>query len=416
MFNKKLLRNSNFMLLIVGRFVSIFGTYIQNFSLSLYVLHKTGDAALFASTIAVSFIPRIILGPFAGVLADKFNKKKIMVTLDFISGGVIAIYSLIFFFKGEFSIFDIYVIQITLSLLNVMFAPASMGVLPVIIEKSERKNANSLNSFLSSGLEFITPLIAGFTYSFGLLPIMMFNSLSFVISGISEIFIKLPVSKRGKSKLDVKSLLVDLKEGVVILGKDRSILGLIFIGCGLNLLIGPLFSIAFPYILKTQLLVDDRTFGIVLSIMISAMVISPFIASNILKKVSINTLLKKIYLLIIIMTIACGGIFLGTSNFLVLIISLTIFGFLVAGLINILGICLVGSFQDIVPEEYYGRIGALFNSSMDIATPLGQLLIGFILAGGNSASLFIITGILLSTYLIVFRWLTKENKNKYRSV
>ncbi len=48
-----------------------------------------------------------------------------------------------------------------LSHLNTIFALASMGVLPVIIEKNQRKDANSLNSFFSSGVDLVTPLIAG---------------------------------------------------------------------------------------------------------------------------------------------------------------------------------------------------------------------------------------------------------------
>ena len=64
--NLKVLKNKNLVLVILGQFVSGFGTFIQSFALSLYVLKKTGSAALFASVLVVSVIPRILLTPFCG--------------------------------------------------------------------------------------------------------------------------------------------------------------------------------------------------------------------------------------------------------------------------------------------------------------------------------------------------------------
>lgn len=80
--NLHLLRNRNFILSIFGQLVSLIGTRMQSFALSLYVLKITGSASKFAAILSMTFIPELILGPIAGVLADWFDRKKLIVCLD----------------------------------------------------------------------------------------------------------------------------------------------------------------------------------------------------------------------------------------------------------------------------------------------------------------------------------------------
>ena len=83
---KQTLFTRNFILLILGQASSLFGNFILKLALSMYVLEETGSAAVFAGILSAAMVPTILLSPFGGILADRADKKKIMVVLDALTG------------------------------------------------------------------------------------------------------------------------------------------------------------------------------------------------------------------------------------------------------------------------------------------------------------------------------------------
>lgn len=83
----------NFRLMVAGQIISVLGSALLRFALSLYVLDLTGRADIYASLYAMSNIP-LLLAPLGGVLADRFNRRNLMVIFDFASGAVTLIYIL----------------------------------------------------------------------------------------------------------------------------------------------------------------------------------------------------------------------------------------------------------------------------------------------------------------------------------
>jgi hypothetical protein len=71
----------NFLFMVAGQAMLMFGTAILKFTLSLYILDITGSAAIFGTIMALTVIPTIFLSPFGGILADRFNKRNMMVIL-----------------------------------------------------------------------------------------------------------------------------------------------------------------------------------------------------------------------------------------------------------------------------------------------------------------------------------------------
>jgi MFS family permease len=81
--NADRLFGKDFSLVVLGQIVSIFGNQILRFAIPLYLLNQTGSAALFGTIMAVSFIPMLLLFPIGGIIADRVNKRNVMVMLDF---------------------------------------------------------------------------------------------------------------------------------------------------------------------------------------------------------------------------------------------------------------------------------------------------------------------------------------------
>ena len=81
----------NFLFLLLGQAFSLIGNYTLKFALSMYVLEKTGSSGVFGGMLAAAAVPTVVLSPLGGVLADRVNRRTMMVVLDTISGGAVGI-------------------------------------------------------------------------------------------------------------------------------------------------------------------------------------------------------------------------------------------------------------------------------------------------------------------------------------
>ena len=92
--NKKLFTR-DFTLVVIGQIISLFGNATIRFALPLYLMNLTGSAALFGTVTACAFIPSVLVSPVGGIIADRINKRNIMVALDFFTAAVILLFSLL---------------------------------------------------------------------------------------------------------------------------------------------------------------------------------------------------------------------------------------------------------------------------------------------------------------------------------
>ena len=81
---KQSLFSRDFTLVVIGQIISLFGNAAVRFALPLYLLNQTGSPALYGTVMACAFIPSILLSPIGGIVADRVNKRNIMVILDFL--------------------------------------------------------------------------------------------------------------------------------------------------------------------------------------------------------------------------------------------------------------------------------------------------------------------------------------------
>ena len=105
----------NFTFLILGQVSSLIGNSTLKFALSMYVLEQTGSASIFASLLALAMLPTILLSPFGGILADRANRRNVMVALDTFSGLSVLIATVILPFG-----YNIFVIGALLVILSVL--------------------------------------------------------------------------------------------------------------------------------------------------------------------------------------------------------------------------------------------------------------------------------------------------------
>lgn len=380
--NLKLLKNKNIFLLFFGNFISLMGTGIQNFALSLYVLKLTGSAAKFASVLAVTVIPQIILGPICGVFADWFDRKKIIVRLDALSGLLILSMAIVYKINGGLSMIYIYIIAIALSIISLLFRAAQGAVIPCLVGKEDIVKANSLNSVLSSIGQISAPLVSGVIYGFfGLFPILIINSVSFIASSISEIFIKLPKISEIKNVFNIQQFNKDFKEGFVYIKREKILLKIAICGFVVNFAFSPIFSVGLTYISKRVLFFTDFQYGMIETICGLGTILGALIVSIMGNKKSISKIFGiSITSMGIVSMIFAIVIFMFYSNLILsksgMFVLITLIVTTIVSIATVVNISLSSLLQTQTPKNMLGRVGAVISTLCTAAMPAGQMLIG----------------------------------------
>lgn len=382
--NIKLLKDKNFLLLMLGKLVSLIGSDMQNFALSLYVLKITGSATKFASVLSVTIIPKIILGPIAGVFTDWFDRKKIIVWFDLINSIVIGIYAIIFYYSGELSMSSIYILVFILAITSVIFQPAISTVIPSIVDKKNLVEANGINSMIISIGSLISPMIAGMLMSkYGIYAILLLNSISFLLSSISETFIDIPKFNNAPDKLNYQSLKKDFISGINYIKNSKIILVFIYIVIIVNFAFNPLFNIGVIYICKEIMHISDYQYGVMQSILVISMFISPILCTYVTKKISIGRIVFYNIFFISILSIIIAVI--STEKFRLLFatntipfVILVLICFIVGIILGIINISVGVVIQKNVSLDKLGRVNTVMNTSTMCIIPLGTMFFGYL--------------------------------------
>ncbi len=163
-------------------------------ALSMYVLEATGSAAVFAGILSVAMVPTIILSPLGGILADRADKRKVMVALDALSG--IFVLCAVLFLSAPIStqkaLGVIGVLLVLLSILGAFETPTVQACIPSMLEGSQIIRGNAVVNQIASFSYLTAPVLGGVLYAaFGLKPVMYASVACFGITALFECFIRL---------------------------------------------------------------------------------------------------------------------------------------------------------------------------------------------------------------------------------
>ncbi len=409
MMKLNLLKDRNFALLMAGKAVSLLGSDMQQFALSLYVLAVTGSATIFASMLAISILPRLILSPIAGVFGDWFDRKRSIVTMDMVNSVLIGSYALYFYMSGELSVFSIYLLVILLEITEIFFGAAMAAVVPSIVKKEDLFEANSLKSMITSVFTMVAPLLAAVLYSLtGIFGILIINSISFMASAISEMFIEIPRFNRKPDKLNIASFRRDFMEGVGIIRKSRIIKNIIGLGMILNFCLGALFSVGLIFIIKETLGGSDMQIGIFSSVLSFSMLLTPVLFSGFARKVQIGKLMIYSFFIVSLLIMAIGlvsgdAFTLNFSGNTVPFMALLGLCFIIGIFVTLANISLGTLFDTIVPKEVMGRTSSVMGLGMTIAAPVGQIVLGASLDAMEPLFPVVIIGVIMLLAVIYYR-------------
>ncbi len=405
--NLKILRKRNISLLLAGQLVSLIGSNMQSFALSLYVLYITGSATKFAMVNALSFAVNIILGLFAGVIADWFDRKKIVVGLDFLSAIVTGVFAVLYYINGELSMLHVYILTTLLSAISAFFSPAIASIIPSVAEKDELVAVNSFSSMIRSFGSIISGVLAGFLMGIlGIYIILIINSVSFFLSAISEMFIRVPNNEDKTKEKTTVTFINDFKEGVAFVKGKKLLYTIILVALFINFAGAPTF-LGLTYFSKQVLGVRDYEVGMING----AFIIATSIAAVLVPYVNKRLTLGKITFYFVMASSFCGLLFsVVTSQFyvgifdgyLVPFVSILIICMLLGACTTFINIGISSLLQQVTPLEMMGRVSTIFGLCAAFV-PIGQVVFGFMYDAISVPLTLLISSALNIIIIMLFR-------------
>ncbi len=250
--NQKLF-SKDFTFVVIGQIISLFGNATIRFALPLYLLNLTGSSALYGVVTACAFIPAILLSPVGGIVADRVNKRNIMVTLDFFTAAVIVTF---FLLKNEWN--PVPLLTVTLMLLYGIagaYQPAVQASIPALVSQENFIAANSVVNAVSSFASLAGPVLGGVLYSaYGLDPVLWVCTVCFTLSAVMEIFIKIPFQRQPSDGGVLKTAKTDFAESIRFIRREKPVIGKVLLAvCGMNLFLSAMILVAMPYLITEVL-------------------------------------------------------------------------------------------------------------------------------------------------------------------
>ena len=407
------MRNKNFIIIVIGQIISLFGNAIQRFSMSLYLLEFTGSAATFANILAISTIPYILFAPIAGMLSDKVNRKKIMVYLDFFCSVLIGAYAFILL-QGRDHELIVATVMFILSICYTLYGPAVTASIPQVVEEDKLTSANGIINQVGSVVNFVGPIFAGVLYGLvGIKAIVIINAISFLLSAIMELFLEIPdVVKKKDEKEDkilsvgfIKNSFIDMKNSFIYLKKEKKIiLGIIASYALCNIFLVPILSIIAPYFINIFLGLPSQVYGIVEGICVLGMILGGLWITLKPNIFSIKKVHYTYFPMIIGITVMSTLTSIKASNY-ALAALFAIGGMAIMLSLSLSNVLTLTFIQKEVPQDMLGRVSAFSVAVATISVAPGQLLFGQIIEFGVPIGLILFMTVLASIGLLIFvKW------------
>lgn len=184
-----------FYVLWAGQFVSIFATRMTNFAITLWAWDLTGTAMGLVWVGVITFIPGVILSPFAGTLIDRWNRKFVLALSD--AGAALSTVILLYLFvTDQAEIWHLYATGALSSAFGAFQYPAYSAVVTTMVPKEQFARANSMGSIVGSASGIAAPLLAGALLAVIDIPVIMIIDLAtfgIALFTLAIIFIPQPV-------------------------------------------------------------------------------------------------------------------------------------------------------------------------------------------------------------------------------
>lgn len=400
----------NLGLFIIGKLISVFGSAIYTFAIGLYVLKQTGSGFSFALTLFVGLIPTIIFSPVAGYMSDRFDKKKIVVFMDF-ANGMMFLILFVLTLKFELNQPMIYISTFMTTVFTTFFGIAFEAAKPNLVADEKLMSINSLSKVIDSTALILAPVLGGLIFAFtDIKTFILINAVCFIFSAGIETMIDFNYNIKSKAEInDDGGFVEDIKDGLTYIRKSSEIVKMINVLVILNFFISFSVTVPLPYIINNLLNLSSNQYGIIQGAFPVGMILGAVVVGKIIEKIDYMKLLifSSITLSVAIALLGLPLVLADASSLAYMIYYISIM--VIFGIaISFIDVPILWLMQKSIPDNLRGKVLSISMSIVKLIAPLGLVISGMII---NSVPVYIMTfaggGILMLSNLMI---LNQKNK------
>lgn len=370
--NKKLW-TKDFTIITIGSMVSMFGSALSNFAMSLMVLDYTNSSLLYAIYIASFTLPQIFVPIFSGAMLDRFSRKRTIYTLDFISA---ALYGAVAFILGMgwFSFPILAIFCVCLGTISAFYMVAYESFYPMLITEGNYSKAYSISSVLETMTAVMVPASAFFYNLVGIVPLLIADAASFFIAALLETriqaveaYVEFQKETYDSNKSRINNILSDIKEGFSYLVAEKGLLAVAIYFTFTSFAGGAETVIGLPYFK------DNYTNGeYIFMIVYVWIMVGRAIGGLIHYKFKLPAKVKFAIAMIVYSSITFIGAF-----YLFLPIPLMMVCMFIQGLFGVTSYTIrISATQSYVPDHKKGRFNGAFNMLNTSGSFVGEMAAG----------------------------------------
>lgn len=355
-----------FLLIWGGQFLSILGSGISSFGLSIWVLARTGSNTGFALSFFFQVLPGILFAPFAGSLADRFNRKRILLLTDSLDA-LLKLLMIALLYFDSMELIYVYPILFISSTFSTFQGPAFESSMPQIVPKEQLGRANGLRQLTGAVQNLVAPAVSGALYPLiGLIGLLIIDFITFAFAILTVLTQRIPqpLVRKEEENLNVWG---DMRRALAFLREKTGFIEMIVVFALLNFIANLAMVLLGPIVLSNY---SPSVFGLINSISGLAMIAGGLLAGLFpVKKHRVRTIFK------LLMVAGLGLSIMGLSpKWYVIAGGFFLFMLPIPFTNGTLGTLVQSKF----PNQVLGRVSSLILALLKIVTPLAFLIAGFL--------------------------------------
>jgi len=364
-------RFSKFLIIWAGQFISTIGIGLTAFSLGVYAFETTNTATSVALITLFAFTPNILLRPIGGVLADRYDRRLLMIIGD-IGAALGLLFIFIMLLLNSLQLVHIYAGVAFSSVFSALQAPAYRASATDLLEEKDYSKASGLMQLAESAKFLLSPIIAGVLLSITSIDVILIMNMCTYLVAIAALFLVRKRLNTIKTDNIKASWYVELREGWEAICHSRGVLLLVFIISLITFYVGLLETLIGPMLLSF-------TTAKMLGIFQSSSAVGMLATSLLLGIMTI----KRSYSSLLVL-----GLLLAGFAFALLGISTNLIWLIAAGVLFLGSLPLINTSTDVlvrrnIPNEKQGRVWGIIG----ILSQLG-FIIAYSIAGLLADTLF----------------------------
>ncbi|MGE7090393.1 MFS transporter [Lysinibacillus sp. NPDC048646] len=383
-----------------SKMIALLGSHVLSFGISLYILAMTGSAMSFATNMICSILPRALVAPLAGYVADNFSKKRTILLAQ--AGTVLTMGGLLLYTETVgMSVNAIYVTTVFYTLCSAFSGVTFSSAIATLVNPERLQRAMSFNQMSMSVAAIGGPVIGGMMYGFFSMEVfLLVHMVAYVIAFCLEATMNFNLYSTRGEDVEKEKMWAGLASGFRYIKQQKVIKVVMWLSLWINLFFSAIV-VGGTYIIIEVLKVKSTHFGFIqASGAIGMLVASLYFATQAEVKVPLR--FSKISILLLSSSLGLAVIPLVTNLsyitiFIFYIVLYFIFAIFEMGINMPLGVFM----QKLISEEYRGRVFGLMETMSMSMMPLGMLVYGVLYDTLPATGILLVTSVIIVTITLV---------------